>query len=279
MKTENALVSPMALPSQFCKPAFTLVELLVVIAIIAILVGMLLPALARWKATAQMTRCLSNLRQIGFGVKMYANDNRDTMPPQNTDQLAGRPPSSTTIWFGVCMGGTNPAPAFMSGYPLAKDRPLRNYVPAMQTFHCTADKGQDFPLTMDPAWKPSDWEALGCSYRFNGIIHPDVSRLRQVPDDYNDNLCGKKESWVPDPARFIMMHEVPGYDWAGQFYHWHFASAQTTVTQSQLASDQQKFISPVVFVDGHARVHDFTKSVRLRYSLEPTADWIWYKPR
>jgi hypothetical protein len=90
-----------------------------------------------------------------------------------------------------------------------------------------------------------------------------------VPDDYIDNLCGKKESWVPDPARFIMMHEVPGYDWAGQFYHWHFASGQTIVTQSQLASDPQRFISPVLYVDDHVRLHDFTKSLQLPYSLEP----------
>jgi hypothetical protein len=161
-------------------------------------------------------------------------------------------------------------------YPRAQDRPLQPYVSATETFRCAADKGEDY---LTPAWKPTDWDSIGCSYRFNGVIHPDPSRLRQIPDDYNYNLCGKKEGWVLEPARFIMMHEAPAYDYKGQFYHWHYATGKTTVDQSELAADPQKFISPVLFVDGHVRTHDFTKALKLPYSLEPTADWIWYKPR
>ncbi len=93
---------------------FTLIELLVVIAIIGILAGILLPVLSRARESARKTQCMSNIKQVGMGLIMYANENSESFPSDSA------------------YSGSNPA---MRGLNLLYD----TYVSDNKVFNCPSD--------------------------------------------------------------------------------------------------------------------------------------------
>src|SRR5262245_36497922 len=82
------------------RAAFTLVELLVTVGIISILIGVLLPALARARASARAVACQNNLRQLITAVIVYANDSKGSLPFPNSEPLETPPGVNGISWRG-----------------------------------------------------------------------------------------------------------------------------------------------------------------------------------
>jgi len=178
------------------KRGFTLVELLVVIGIIALLISILLPALSKAREQGNWVACMSNMKQIGTGLLMYANENKQYLP-RPASNGNGQFPDDLLIWREPPTApSTSVDDSVLATLLTVKGEKFRTL------FQCPSDPadrkaaqgpGYHFSYTMNKAWDPdrSKTEAMLTRPR------PKMSEVRRP----SEKVCLAEEK-NPNDGRF-----------------------------------------------------------------------------